>query len=85
VILARGSGPPSTSALISSFEFGGDESVPFDFYVATGDPVLCLRFIERLARICGPMYVFPVTGLQPVIVTPDIDPNQDVKPWLLWA
>jgi hypothetical protein len=69
------------NSLICVVDFRGDETVPHTFYFEKGDPKLNIHIVERLSRICGPLYIFPDTGTQPLLVTGGMDPKEAVKVW----
>ena len=70
-----------SETLVSVVDFRGDETVPHIFYFDKGDPKLNILIVERLSRLCGPLFVFPDTGARPLLVTPGIDPREAVKVW----
>jgi hypothetical protein len=70
-----------SETLISVVDFRGDETMPHVFYFDKGDPKLNILIVERLSRLCGPLFVFPETGARPLLVTPGIDPREAVKVW----
>ncbi len=70
-----------SSTLVSVVDFRGDETMPHVFYFEKGDPKLNILIVERLSRLCGPLFVFPDTGARPLLVTPGIDPIDAVKVW----
>jgi len=67
--------------LISVVDYSGQETVPHLFYFE-GDPRLNILIVERLSRLCGPLFVFPDTGARPVLVTPGLDPRDAVRVWI---
>lgn len=69
------------NTLIAVVDYLGDETMPHLFYFGGGDPKLNILIVERLSRLCGPLFVFPDTGAQPLLVTPGIDPLDAVKVW----
>lgn len=73
--------PFRSSTLVNVVNFLGDETIPHLFYFEKGDVKLNILIVERLSRLCGPFYVFPDTGVQPLLVTPGIDPAKAVKTW----
>lgn len=66
--------------LISVVSYSGHEAAPHLFYFE-GDPRLNILLIERLSRLCGPLFVFPDTGARPLLVTPGVDPTDAIKAW----
>jgi hypothetical protein len=69
------------NTLVCVVDFQGDETMPCIFYFEKGDPKLNIHIVEHLSRVCGPFYVFPDTGAQPLLVTTGVDPNDAVKVW----
>jgi hypothetical protein len=69
------------NTLVCVVDFQGNETTPHIFYFEKGDPKLNIHIVERLSRVCGPFYVFPDTGAQPLLVTPGIDPTNVVRVW----
>ena len=69
-----------SETLISVVDYSGNETAPHVFYFE-GDPRLNILIVERLSRLCGPLFVFPDTGARPLLVTPGIDPTDAVKVW----
>jgi hypothetical protein len=70
-----------SETLISVVDFRGDETLPHLFYFDKGDLRLNILIVERLSRLCGPLFVFPDTGARPFLVTPGIDPTDAIKAW----
>jgi hypothetical protein len=70
-----------SGTVVSVVDFQGDETMPHIFYFEKGDPKLNILIVERLSRLCGPLFVFPDTGARPLLVTPVIDPVEAVKVW----
>jgi len=70
-----------SSTLITVVDFRGDETMPHLFYFDGGDPKLNALIVERLSRLCGPLFVFPDTGARPLLVTPGIDLMDALKVW----
>ena len=70
-----------SETLISIVDFRGDETRPHLFYFDNGNPKLNVLIVERLSRLCGPLFVFPDTGARPLLVTPGIDSIGAVKVW----
>jgi hypothetical protein len=70
-----------SKTLVSVVAFQGDEAMPHIFYFEKGDPKLNILIVERLSRLCGPLFIFPDTGAQPLLVTPGVDPIDAVKLW----
>lgn len=70
-----------SETLISVVDYSGNEATPHVFYFNDGDPRLNILIVERLSRLCGPLFVFPDTGARPLLVTPGIDPTDAVKVW----
>jgi hypothetical protein len=68
------------NTLVSVVDYRGDEALPHLFYFE-GDAKLNILIAEGLSRLCGPLYLFPDTGAQPVLVTPGIDPAEAVRVW----
>lgn len=66
--------------LISVVDYSGHEATPHLLYLE-GDPGLNILIVERLSRLCGPLFVFPDTGTRPLLVTPGIDPTDAVRAW----
>ncbi len=66
--------------LISVVDYSGHEATPHLLYFE-GDPRLNILIVERLSRLCGPLFVFPDTGARPLLVTPGIDPTDAVRAW----
>jgi hypothetical protein len=69
------------NTLVCLVDFHGDETMPQIFYFEKGDPKLNIQIVERLSRVCGPFYIFPDTGAQPLLVTPGMDPIDAIKVW----
>ena len=67
--------------LITVVDFQGDEARPHLFYFDKGEPTLNILIVERLSRLCGPLFVFPDTGARPLLVAPGIDPRDAVQVW----
>jgi hypothetical protein len=70
-----------SETLISVVDYSGNETTPHVFYFDEGDPRLNIPIVERLARLCGPLFVLPDTGARLLLVTPGIDPTDAVKVW----
>jgi hypothetical protein len=66
--------------LISVVGYPVDETAPHLFYFE-GDARLNILIVERLSRLCGPLFVFPDTGARPVLVTPGLDPREAIRVW----
>ena len=66
--------------LISVVGYSVDEAAPHLFYFE-GDARLNILIVERLSRLCGPLFVFPDTGARPVLVTPGLDPRDAIRVW----
>lgn len=63
------------NSLLNAVDYKGDESMPHLFCLEKGDLRLNLSIAEHLSRICGPIFLIPDTGAQPILVTPASDPN----------
>ena len=70
-----------SETLISVVDYSGNETAPHVFYFDEGDPRLNILIVERLSRLCGPLFVFPDTGGRPLLVRPGIDPTDAVRVW----
>jgi hypothetical protein len=70
-----------SETLVSVVDYRGNETMPHLFYFDMGDPKLNILIVERLSRLCGPLFIFPDTGARPLLVTPGIDPMDVIKVW----
>jgi hypothetical protein len=64
--------------------YTGNETDAHDYdfsFAQRGDMRLILLILQRLARVCGPLMVLEDTGALPVVVTPDLDPDQALLRW----
>jgi hypothetical protein len=73
--------PFRSTTLVSVIDFQGEETTPHLFCFEKGDLTLNILIVERLSRLCGPLFVVPDTGARPLLVTPGIDPKDAVKVW----
>jgi hypothetical protein len=68
-----------TVLLVSNYK--GNDPDPHEFSFRHGSPLLMLRILQRLARTCGPLILFPDTGDLPLVVTPELDLTQALHAW----